>query len=125
MALQIIPSRKLPPVKHSLILGFAGIPQPRPLCPNGRVFRKLAGEVPAVYLENDELVEMTYEEAFTIRFMRWLPEAMQREFAGIFEQGIPLAEFEDRLKAFVPKLQAHKKQSPPPWQDEATTGGAA
>ena len=119
MALQIVPSQNPPPVKHSLILAFAGIPQPRPLRPNGRVFRKLAGEVPPFYLDHGELVEMTYEEAFTVRFSRWLPEAMRVDFLALLEYGIPAHEREARIKVFMPKLQAHKKACPPPWETEA------
>lgn len=105
-----------PKVKGSLILAFAGIPQRNPLSPNGRVFRRLAGDVPAFSLNEDgTLEEMTYEEAFTIRFMRWLPEPMQRDFRGIFEN------FDDmpaRMKDFMPKLRAHKAVCPPPWDQE-------
>ena len=119
MALQIVPAQNPPPVKHSLILAFAGIPQPKPLRPNGRVFRRLAGEVPAVYLDHGELVEITYEEAFTIRFIRWLPEAMQAEYSAIFDLAITDAERAERINAFMPKLLAHKKVCTPPWQVEA------
>lgn len=120
MALQIVPSQNPPPVRGSLILAFAGVPQPNPLSPNGRVFRRLAGDVPAVYLDHGELVEMTFEEAFVVRFTRWLPDdAMRGEFAALFEQGISEAEREARMKAFMLKLQAHKKACPPPWQAEA------
>jgi len=58
MALQIVPSQNPPPVKRSLILAFAGIPQPNPLRPNGRVFRRLAADISAVYLDHGELVEL-------------------------------------------------------------------
>lgn len=116
MSLQIVPSKNPPAVKHSLILAFAGIPQPNPLRPNGRVFRELAGDVPAVYLDHGTLAEMTYEQAFMLRFMRWMPETMQAEFGGLFEPGITDAERAQRTQAFMPKLQAHKKACPPPWQ---------
>jgi hypothetical protein len=119
MALQIVPSQNPPPVKRSPILAFAGIPQPNPLRPNGRVFRRLAGEVPAVYLDHGELVEMTYEDAFVVRFTRWLPEPMRGEFCALFEPGVPAQETEARFSVFMPKLQAHKKACPPPWQAEA------
>ena len=119
MALQIVPSQNPPPVKRSLILAFAGIPQPNPLRPNGRVFRRLAADVPAVYLDHGELVEMTFEEAFIIRFTRWLPnDAMRAEYGAIFDPAIADAERAERIKAFMPKLQAHKKACPPPWQAE-------
>lgn len=118
MALQILPSKKLPPVKDSLILAFVGIPQPNPLRPNGRVFRKLAGDVPAVYLHEGELFEITYEAAFTVRVTRWMPEALRREFYRTLEPGIVAAERAERIKAFMPKLLAHKKACPPPWETE-------
>lgn len=121
MALQIVPSQNPPPVKGSLILAFAGVPQPNPLRPNGRVFRRLAGDVPAVYRDHGELVEMTFEEAFVVRFTRWLPDdAMRGEFGALFEQGISEAERQARMKTFMPKLQAHKKACPPPWHTEMT-----
>jgi hypothetical protein len=118
MALQIVPSQNPPPVKRSLILAFAGIPQPKPLRPNGRVFRRLAGEVQAVYLDHGELVEITYEEAFMVRFMRWLPEAMRAEYGAIFDLAIADTERAERINAFMPKLLAHKKACPPPWHAE-------
>ena len=119
MSLQIVPSQNPPPVKRSLILAFVGISQPNPLRPNGRVFRRLAGDVPAVYLDHGELVEMTFEEAFIVRFTRWLPnDAMRGEFGALFEPTITNAEREVRMKAFMPKLQAHKKSCPPPWHTE-------
>ena len=129
MALQIVPSQNPPPVNGSLILAFAGIPQPNPLRPNGRVFRRLAGEVPAVYRDHGKLVEMTFEEAFVVRFTRWLPDnAMRGEFRALFEPSISAAEREARMKAFMPKLQAHKQACPPPWHAEiaqAASGRAA
>ena len=119
MALQIVPSQNPPPVKASLILAFVGIAQPNPLRPNGRVFRKLAGEVPAFYLDEGKLVEMTYEEAFMLRVTRWMPEAMRREFYRTLEPGIGATERAARIKSLMPKLEAHKKACPPPWQAEA------
>ncbi|HKZ10397.1 MAG TPA: hypothetical protein VJL61_06795 [Rhodanobacteraceae bacterium] len=119
MALQIVPSQNPPPVKASLILAFVGIPQPNPLRPNGRVFRKLAGHVPAFYLdENRNIVEMTYEQAFVVRVMRWMPKTMKAEYGALFERGITNAERAERIKAFMPKLLAHKRACPPPWQAE-------
>ena len=118
MALQIVPSQNPPPIKRSLILAFAGIPQPNPLRPNGRVFRRLAGEVPAVYLDHGKLVEITYEEAFMVRFMRWLPETMRAEYGAIFDLAIADAERAERINAFMSKLRAHKKACPPPWHAE-------
>jgi len=118
MALQIVPSQNPAPVKRSLILAFVGIPQPNPLRPNGRAFRKLAGHVPAFYLDDSgKIVEMTYEQAFVVRFTRWLPDdAMRSEFGALFELGISADEREARITAFMPKLQAYKKACPPPWQ---------
>lgn len=102
--------------KKSLILAFAGIPQRNPLSPNGRVFRRLAGKVPPFSLNEDgTLEEMTYEEAFMIRFVRWLPEPMQRDFKAIFEN---FDELPARMKDFMPKLRAHKAACPPPWEQE-------
>lgn len=102
-------------VKDSLILAFAGIPQRNPLSPNGRVFRRLAGKVPAFSLnEAGTLEEMTYEEAFMIRFMRWLPEPMQRDFSAIFDG----ENVQEKMGKFMPKLRAHKAACPPPWEQE-------
>ena len=122
MALQIVPSQNPPPVKRSLILAFVGIPQPNPLRPNGRVFRKLAGHVPAFYLDDSgKIVEMTYEQAFVLRFTRWLPDdAMRGEFSALFEHGVSAVEREARMKTFMQKLQAHKKSCLPPWHTEMT-----
>ena len=118
MALQIVPSENPPPVEASLILAFAGIPQSNPLRPNGRVFRKLAGDVSAVYLDGGELVEITYEEAFVVRFERWLPDALRREFRETLAPTIGAAERRARIESFMTKLDAHKKACPPPWETE-------
>ena len=100
-------------VKRSLILAFAGIPQRNPLSANGRVFRRLSGEIlPFTLNEDGTLSEITYEEAFAIRFIRWLPEPLQRDLRDIFEH---FDELPARMKDFAPKLQAHKAACPPPW----------
>jgi hypothetical protein len=129
MALQIVPSKNPAPVKDSLILAIAGIPQPHPLRPNGRVFRRLAGEVPCFTITKDgDIEERTYEEAFIVRFMRWLPETMQKEFAGVFERGISMDEMKARFTAFLPKLRTHNAGCPAPWQADvaqAAQGRAA
>ncbi len=123
MELQIVPSKKAAPVKHSLVLAFAGIPQRGPLSPNGRIFRRLAGPITNFTISKDGHIdqELTWEEAFLVRFVRWLPDdAMRGEFVALFEQGISEAEREARVKTFMPKLQAHKKACPPPWHTEMT-----
>lgn len=117
MALQIVPSKNPAPVKDSLILAIAGIPQPNPLRPNGRVFRRLAGEVPCFTITEDgSIEERTYEEAFIVRFMRWLPAPMQKEFAAVFARGVSMDEMKARFAAFLPKLRTHNAACPPPWQ---------
>lgn len=120
MALQIVPSKKAPSVKHSLVLGLAGIPQRGPLSPNGRIFRRLAGPVANFTIGDDGNIdrELTWEEAFLIRFMRWMPKPMQEDFSALFEHGIPALERNARIKAFMPKLWAHEKACPPPWHAE-------
>ena len=122
MALQIVPSQKLPPVKRSVVLAIAGIPQPNPLSPNGRVFRRLAGDVPNFTIGEDGHIDdvMTYEEAFLIRFARWLGP-LAPEFGDLFK--LHGDEFRAKAEAFKPKLQAHRKAYPPPWAADAVTAG--
>lgn len=120
MAMQIVPPNNPPPVKHSLILRFAGIPQPNPLRPNGRVFRRLAGPVGNFTIGADGQIDqiLTYEEAFILRFMRWLGEPLQTEFGDIFNKDQSIDEMKAKAEAFLPKLLAHEKACPPPWRDE-------
>lgn len=103
---------------YSMILAFAGIPQRGPLSPNGRVFRKLAAEVPNFFINDDDSIfEMTYEEAFLIRFTRWLPASLRCDFWALFDKDQFPGERKKKAKEFLLRLREHEQNCPPPWKE--------
>lgn len=112
-------------VDRSLILALAGIQQRGPLMSNGRYFRRLAGPVVPAVVEDGEIVEwINYELAFTIRFMRWLPDRMQEEFAWVFSHNSFKDEaFRERAGRFFGNVRSRLKSNPPPWLDDVKACG--
>lgn len=58
----------------------------RRLSPNGRVYRKLAGNFPHfILMEDGSVDQMTHEERAFLRFRRILPDDLRAELDAAFE----------------------------------------
>jgi hypothetical protein len=99
---------------------IAGIKPNSHLKPNGRVFAKLAKGMPVLMLEKredgDEVVELTHEERFILRFHRWLAEPLRHEFDELIGALRDLPTFKARCDSFMPKLREYEQVNPPPWK---------
>lgn len=74
-------------------------PRHRPLAPNGRTYRLLAGDYPRFMLNDDGTVDwLTHEERAILQFYRRLPADLRPQMTkAMTDDGRP---FEERLAEF-------------------------